>query len=175
MKLRLRPHVIILHWIWNAKIEVLYILLYRKRFHTAYYHIRLNFKFQEEALFKIPCVKESLRPHVIKVYRTRCRTVVAWYNFSHCKSLKTNWEKNSWFEKFVLKSRKYQNAFLKTRKINSLRKIFLSLLQEDLTWTKNISQNKTNFLNIKKTFLSKKIFLVSRRLFLFWEHFLKLR
>ena len=32
---------------------------------------------------------------------------------------------------------------------------------------KNISQNKTNFLDIKKTLLSKKVFLVSRKLFLF--------
>ena len=94
---------------------------------------------------------------------------------SHCKSLKTYCEKFSWFEKYDPKSRKYYNIFLKTRKINSLRKIFLSLLQENLTWNKNISQNRTNFLNIKKTFLSKKIFLVSRKLFLFWDNFLKLR
>ena len=49
-----------------------------------------------------------------------------------------------------------RNIFLKTRKINSLRKIFLSLLQENLTSIKNISQNKNNFLDIKKTFLTKK-------------------
>ena len=44
-------------------------------------------------------------------------------------------------------------------KKNKLRKIFLSLLQENFTWNKNISQNKTNFLNIKKTFLARKYFL----------------
>ena len=55
--------------------------------------------------------------------------------------------------------------FSKQEKINSLRKILLALLRENLTWNKNISQNKTKFLNIKKTFLSKKIFLVSRKLF----------
>ena len=93
----------------------------------------------------------------------------------HCKSLKTYCEQFSWFEKYVLKWRKYQNVFLKTRKINSLRKVFLSLLQANLTWNKNISQNKTNFLNITRTSLGKKIFLVSRNLFLFWDHFLKLR
>ena len=65
-------------------------------------------------------------------------------------------------EKYFLKSRKYWNIFLKTRKINSLRKIFLSLLQENLTEIKNISQNRTNFLDIKKTFVTKKIFLILR-------------
>ena len=65
MKLRLRPHKIELQRILNAKMEGLYKLLYRKRFWTAYYHIRFNFKRQEEAIFKF--LKTRLRLHVIKV------------------------------------------------------------------------------------------------------------
>ena len=55
-------------------------------------------------------------------------------------------------------------------------KNFLALLQDNLTLIKNIYQNRTNFLYIKKTSLrSEKIFLASRKLFLFSDHFLELR
>ena len=43
----------------------------------------------------------------------------------HCKCLKTYWEMFFWFEKHILKSRKYWKILLKTRFIQ-LRKIFLS-------------------------------------------------
>ena len=75
----------------------------------------------------------------------------------------------------MLSNQENSRWFSQNKKVNSLRKIFLSLLQENLTWNKNISQNKTNFLNIKKTFLGKKIFIVSRKLFLFWDRLLKWR
>ena len=45
----------------------------------------------------------------------------------HCKSLKPYWEMFSWFEKHILKSRKYQKIFLKTRRFIQVRKIFSSL------------------------------------------------
>ena len=57
--------------------------------------------------------------------------------------------------------------FSQNKKNKLTEKIFLSLLQENLTGIKNISQNKINFLDIKTTFLTKKIFLISRKLFLF--------
>ena len=91
------------------------------------------------------------------------------------KWLKTYWETLSWFEKFVLKSRKYQNIFLRTRKINPLRKISLFLLQENWPELRKYLKTRLIFFIIKKTFLSKEIFLISGKLFLFWDHFLKLR
>ena len=96
----------------------------------------------------------------------------------HCKCLKIYWETFSWFEKYekyVLKSRKCQNIFLKTRKMISLEKIFLSLLQKIWLELRTYLKTRQIFFIIKKTFLSKKIFLISRKLFLFLDHFLKLR
>ena len=37
-----------------------------------------------------------------------------------------------------------------SKQVNSLKKNFFSLLQENLTWIKSIPQNKTNFLDTKK-------------------------
>ena len=60
--------MIILQRILNAKMAVLYKLLYSQRFYTAYHYIRLIFKRQDEAFFAFFCMKERLSPHVIKVY-----------------------------------------------------------------------------------------------------------
>ena len=53
--------------------------------------------------------------------------------------------------------KKILEYFSVNKRINSLRKTFLSLLEENLTLIKNIFQNKTNFLSNKK-FLSNKTF-----------------
>ena len=68
MKVRPGPHVIILHLIFDANMEVLCNWMYSWRFLTAYHYIRRIFKRQEEALFKLFCMKERLGPHVMKVY-----------------------------------------------------------------------------------------------------------
>ena len=60
----------------------------------------------------------------------------------HFKSLKTYWEK------YVLRSRKYQNVFSQNKKNKLTMKIFF-LSARILTWNKNIFQNKTVFKNPK--------------------------
>ena len=82
-------------------------------------------------------------------------------------SLKTYWEKFSRFKKYVLKSRKYQNVFLKTRKINSLRKIFLSLLQEIWLEIRIYLRIRQIFLILQKLFLARKYFLFQENCFYF--------
>ena len=66
--MKLRLYVVILYFILNAKMEVLYKLLCRKRFQTSYLYIRPIFRRQETTLFKFFCMKERLGLHMIKVY-----------------------------------------------------------------------------------------------------------
>ena len=47
---------------------------------------------------------------------------------------------------------KIEKYFPQNKKNNLTDKIFLSLLQENLTWIKNMSENKTTFHDILKTF-----------------------
>ena len=57
----------------SAKIEVLYKLLFRKRFKTEYHCIEPDFKCQEGVSFKVFCMKERLGPHVKTVYCPNCK------------------------------------------------------------------------------------------------------
>ena len=74
----------------------------------------------------------------------------------------------SWFEKHILKSRKYYKILLKTRSIQ-LRKFSRPFHKKVYLNLRKWSQNKNNFLETRNIFLLRKVFLILRKLVLFWD------